>query len=181
MCLLVCFTKPHTFQLVKCSVLIKFNYSRCVWKVCHVHWWNVCFIGLINQIHTWEHVRNNVASRSECTSFPSPFLHGCIHFFHKRTCLSGFAATQLGSLLPLGQERLKLNSDSYWLPLFHRVIPGRLWPDSLWAADVKLISDSPDTLSDSICLQTCLLGEPLYRCSAVRGGCSFSDPEPIRG
>lgn len=72
---------------------------------------------------------------------------------------------------------------SFFFFLFHRVIPDRLWPDSLQAADVRLISASPDTLPDSICLQTCPLKEPCCMTAAgpFEGDVASARLRPIRG
>lgn len=71
----------------------------------------------------WVNQTARSASRSDCTSSILPLLHGYVHSLQNPTCLSGFSGLPLGSRFYLGSARLKLNSPSYWLPLFHRVIP----------------------------------------------------------
>lgn len=84
------------------------------------------------------------------------------------------------SLFYLGVREVEVELRLSLTPPFHHVIPDRLWPDSLWAADVELISDSPDTLSDSICLRTCAPGKPMHCRGVARTGNGFGDPYPIR-
>lgn len=113
--LLPCVSTPHTSQLIKCSVLIKFNYRRCVWIMCHIQLQSVCFIILIKQIHSsenelqlWFHLSCTVA---------------LIHFILQPVLSLWFFCPAARLSSTPRSERLKLNWDSYRLPFFHRVIP----------------------------------------------------------
>lgn len=95
---------------------------------------------------------------SDCAG--SPHLSCLVAFNYSTTWPVSLAFPACRSaLFYLGVREVKVELRLSLTPPFYRVIPDRLWPDSLRAADVKLISDSPDTLSDSICLRTCAPGK----------------------
>lgn len=111
------FTKPHTFQLIKCSALIKFNYGRCGSE-------SVSFTMVECVVLIWltknTLVRNNISvdlHLSQTAQIP-PFLHGCIHALHKPALSLWLFCPAARRSFTSGSEGLKLNSDSYWLSSF---------------------------------------------------------------
>lgn len=107
------------------------------------------------------------------------------HSSNLSVCLAFLACCPALFHLSVREVRVELSfvlTSLFFFFLFHCVIPDRLWPDSLRAADVRLISGSPDTLPGSICLQTCPLPEPCCMTAAgpFQGYVASARSRPIR-
>lgn len=100
------YENPHTLRLIKWSAFIWCNYGRCV---------SFIAVGLTKPraLHL-----GRTAQAQSCPSCMGTFIH-----FKTRPVSPAFLACRSALVFTRGSARLKLNSPSYWLPLFHRVIP----------------------------------------------------------